>query len=167
MVSYENNFYLFGNSENTNCYHVQTKNDKSSQKKFIKLPNIPQSEQLQVPNLHACAHFKISNNDSDDNNNYVLIYVSDKDCGYYQIFDCKKQMWDNQTQIYEKQWCLNKNIMQSGESKYGFGQGMAMITHIFNPTIIHCLGGHKSANKYGVFTMNDFNKPGQGFVFFL
>ena len=94
---------------------------------------------------------------------YVLVYGGEPQRPYYQIYDLyERKQWDPIVSNLNKKWSDDDNIMYSHHSKYFFDQGLAMVTDVFKPNIIHVAGGNETRTKYGYFTMNeDFNSFSQ------
>ena len=159
------NYYIFGGTHSNECYYFNKK-----EKIYVNLGSVPKHyKQLQLMG-HGCAYFKIKNqnnynnnyNNYDNYNHYALIYGSNSNDGYFQIFDLKLRKWDSQISKYNNLWFNDENIMKNRLSKYGFGHGLSMVTDLFNPNIVHIAGGHRTLIKYGYFDFdNEFNAPNQ------
>ena len=140
----DNNYYIFGSLRNNACFYFNEMQQKWAD---IIPKHISQNEVWG----HSCAMFETENK-----NKYILIYGGDCHSGSstHNIYDLQTQKWNANAIKLNNQWFNNKDIMYDGASKYGFGEGLSMITDLFVKNKIHIIGGLLSEQKYGYFEFN-------------
>ena len=128
----------------------------------IEISDIPKHESQFQVNGHGCSMFEIQND-----NKFAFVYGGNYGTATYNIYNLKKKEWDNNALKLNNQWFNNNDIMADGASKYGFGNGLSMVTDLFEKNKIHIIGGSLSNRKYGYFKFNHqiMNNPELSFVF--
>ena len=158
--------FIFGSYNNNKCYYL-TKND------CIHFTNIPKNNDKKQKNVayNECALFEMPKNNTNIIKHYALIYGGSDNRAYYQIFEIlfenKENIknnsnesnnfgkWNANVSQCNNVWFNNQQIMKDGSAIYGFGDGLSMVTDLFDKSIIHIAGGYQSRNKYGYFKMNE------------
>ena len=160
------NVFIFGSSQSDECYYLK-KDTKNQTMKYQHFTDIPKDTNQKSVMSHECCVFAIENNNKNSKDYYALVYGGgDKFFGashaHYQIYEFKENVndtingnWNDYIQVCNNKWFNNEYIMKHGNSKCGFGQGLAMLTDLFDPSIIHIPGGYGSYEKYGYFKMTD------------
>ena len=74
---------------------------------------------------------------TENHNKYALIYGSNYLSATYNIYDFKKKKWNTNAIKLNNPWFDNDKIMKDGNSKYGFGNGLSMITDLFAKNKTH------------------------------
>ena len=156
-------FYIFGSANDNRCWYF---NNEPETLVFSKISDIPKHKNQYKVLFHDCAVFKTIKN----NNKYALIYGGQYSVfgghATYNIYDFKKQKWNDIAFNLNNQWFNNPEIMKDQRSKYNFGKKLQMITDFFQKNKIHVIGGFKTQQKYGYFEFNEqiLNNPNLSFV---
>ena len=146
----DNNYYIFGSDYNNQCWYFNQKKES-----FIKIDDIPRHIGQNEVSDHGCAMFETPQN----KNKYALIYGANLgragETATYAIYDFKINAWNENAIKLNNLWFNDEKIMKNGQSKYGFGQGLSMVTDLFQKNKIHIIGGASSLQKYGYFEFNE------------
>ena len=147
------NIYTFGSVRRNQCFYIF--NDTNSINTIHEIPRAP-GQRLVFG--HGCDLFKINDKMSQNlkYNYYCLIYGGSKSQGCFHVFNLQTKKWNENIEKLNAKWYNDSNIMQNGQSIYGFGNNCSMITDLFDLSIIHIAGGSESNTKYGYFQINHY-----------
>ena len=148
----DKNYFIFGSANNQQCWKYDCHKQKYIELKY----NIPKHKDQTHVYCHECAYFEIKNK-KNDCDKYALLYGG----GFfetwgacYHIYEFNNEKWNENAMKLNDKWFDNESILQGEHSKYGFGEGLSMITDIFEKNKIHIMGGLGDSHKYGCFEFN-------------
>ena len=140
----DNNHFIFGSVDNNKCW----KYDYETQTYIEIKPGIPKHSTQKNVDGHQCAYFEINND------KFALIYGGSRFSACYAIYEFNNQKWNDIACQLNDTWFENAKIAKYGLLNKGFGDGLSMITDIFEKNKIHIVGGYRTEFKYGCFTFN-------------
>ena len=155
-------YFIFGDNNDSRCWKHDCISQTSEQlASGVPIAIGPRNYNSKLD--YEPAYFQLKN-DNNETSTYIILYGGEE--SGYHIYDLQTQTWDeNSCMLHQK--LRNEHIDRYSE--YAFGEGLCLITDLFNANKIHIIGGRRTYHKYGYmqFSHTTLHNPNLGFYVFI